>query len=62
MSKWIPVSERLPDEGEQILLSQKIDIDIGIFSSKNREVLCAFGIYNIEIFNAWMPAPKPYKG
>lgn len=56
--RWIPVSERLPEEGQMCLVCDKgyIGIDTylghgGIFEWK---------IY-VKNYDAWMPLPEPYK-
>ena len=51
--RWIPVSERLPEDSELVLFSTKTDI---VFAGKYFE---EFASYNV--FTAWMPLPKPYK-
>lgn len=59
-NKWIPVSERLPENhNQEVLISLKWGIDIGWYSD---------GEWHSEWINhyddgnvlAWMPLPKPY--
>ena len=58
MSKWIPVSERLPKTGEIVLVTETswtirgIDVDWW-----NGEQWVRNGKYVI----AWQPLPEPYK-
>ena len=57
-SKWIPVTERLPDEEGFYLVTRRITDDVATFifrctpTSKDYWKRCA---------TAWMPKPKPYK-
>ena len=57
-SKWIPVSERLPEIGQYILCSLIKAKDV-----KHRVIICE---YKREVWwsyvTAWMPLPQPYKG
>ena len=59
--KWIPVSERLPKKGKQVLCCNK---NGSVFTSaityKNSNGMVAFG-QHYEVI-AWMPLPEPYKG
>ena len=59
--KWIPVSERLPEEFEFVLVYLHTKIMTVASRTTNG------GFYNIqgdEIWPpiAWMPLPEPYKG
>lgn len=60
---WIPVTERLPEVGKDVLLSYFDEITIGWLNSDS-----LWSIYDgwkcvsaDEIF-AWMPLPEPFKG
>ena len=69
LSKWIPISERLPEEEEYILLSfaNYTGLDIGryehdgendnFYSGDDEETYAQYGL----IVNAWMPLPEPYR-
>ena len=58
---WIPCSERLPDDGKEVLMSLAWGVDIGEYRD---------GEWHSEWINhydddnviAWMPLPEPYKG
>ena len=57
-TKWIPVSEKLPEIGQYILCSLIKAKDV-----KHRVIICE---YKREVWwsyvTAWMPLPEPYKG
>lgn len=67
--KWIPCSERLPEEEEYILLSfaNYTGLDIGryekdgendnFYPGDEEETYASYGL----IVNAWMELPKPYR-
>ena len=68
---WIPISERLPDPDEYILLSfenytmaaivryeRNEDGGGNFYEGDEERTLLSFGLY----VNAWMPLPEPYKG
>ncbi len=68
-SKWIPISERLPDTDEYVLLSFKNytmaaigryeENDEGgtFYPGDDEKSYSSYGIF----VNAWMPLPEPYK-
>lgn len=68
-TQWIPISERLPEEEEYILLSfaNYTGLDIGryehdgendkFYPGDGEETYAHYGI----IVNAWMPLPEPYR-
>ena len=69
-TQCIPISERLPEEEEYILLSfaNCTGLDIGryendgendkFYPGDDEETYAHYGL----IVNAWMPLPEPYKG
>jgi hypothetical protein len=65
MSEWIPVNERLPEEGVTVLITWNGHIDLGKYEEHEWWWLAeAFCDYWKEAGNvvAWMPLPEPYKG
>ena len=65
-SGWIPVSERLPEEGQEILFSTKTG---RVHNGKYHDDDSANQWYSHKdkcrawnnVVNAWMPLPKPYE-
>ena len=63
VSKWIPVSERLPKKNVEVLITTEWDgITIGEMFSNN-DWFIHEGATNADIddIKAWMPLPEPYK-
>lgn len=63
--RWIPVTERLPAYGEEVLLSTNGDCRIGYlvptYDKRQYEWHhLGFFIFFNEV-DAWMPLPEPYK-
>ena len=61
MSKWIPVSERLPEINKEVIVT---DIEVSdtyiSYYLGNNYWQCDNGTYEDRII-AWMPLPEPYK-
>lgn len=58
---WIPVSERLPETGDSILVTYS-DEEVGIVWSARPKVWGEYEKANNLIFPvAWMPLPEPYR-
>ena len=59
--KWIPCSERLPEENKEVLIQIWYGtMTVGCLSD-NRWISEAWP-YQIHEVAAWMPLPEPYKG
>lgn len=69
--RWIPVSERLPEESIKVLVqSEDVYYNIGenshgiIIGWRNGQYWSTYTVKGIELIKypvAWMPLPKPYK-
>lgn len=59
---WIPCSERIPDAGKTILISDGCEVLIGYYSGGDRWTVdgCEYDPILEEI--AWMPLPEPWGG
>lgn len=66
-NSWIPVSERLPDFGKDVLVTDGINIYICSLDYYERYEqklwIDKYGYFTtINNIKAWMPLPEPYKG
>ena len=60
--EWIPVSDKLPETGDSILVTYS-DGEVGIVWSARPKVWGKYEKANNLIYPvAWTPLPKPYKG
>jgi len=60
--RWIPVSERLPEEGEVVLTQAKFkdDMKMAVSSRIDYNYWTTWGTRDINII-AWIPLPEPYQ-
>lgn len=70
LSRWIPISERLPEDENYILVSfenstmpdiaryEENDEGGTFYPGDDEKPYSSYGIF----VNAWMPLPEPYKG
>ena len=61
--RWIPVSERLPEEGRVVLTQAKFkdDVKMAVSSRIDYNYWTTWGTRDINIV-AWMPLPERYSG
>lgn len=60
---WIPVSERLPDEyGEYLVTKHTIGWNCEEYISNDIAYFDNDGFHKADTVTAWMPLPKPYGG
>lgn len=55
-NEWIPFSERMPEDGQAILLSGNKTVECVVWDDELKEWYRDFG----EVSTAWMTLPKPY--
>jgi hypothetical protein len=61
-TRWIPVSERLPEDKQQILISISWDNDIHEVRQGDRDYIDYWRHFNHITSIAWMPLPNSYRG
>lgn len=64
-SRWIPVSERLPADGEEVLMNTAhFGVITGVYDSEcdflTHYSISSADMASVEVI-AWMPLPQPYK-
>lgn len=60
--KWIPVKERLPEDGQSVLTCKNGICDIQIYEKRRNGWLCKGWFWSMATVTHWMPLPKPPKG
>lgn len=61
-SKWVPVSERLPEIHQDVLLSfRSLDVAVGFRATTEPYFYCQGDYVEPQNVLAWMPKPEPYK-
>ena len=59
--KWIPCSERLPENDEDVLTTNGIGINICWIDTDDHKWRLRNDDYIMDSVIAWMPLPEPYK-
>ena len=59
-TRWIPVSERLPNGNEDVLVDDGVDMFVAWYDNGWDSTDHSCDPYTDII--AWMPLPEPYKG
>lgn len=57
--RWIPCSERLPEENGYYLAT--IEIGLKIVDVVYFNTTSGFGFFMADMITAWMPLPEPYR-
>ena len=60
--KWIPVTERLPDTSDTVLITHKGGCSIGWYNGRFWERGASTNHRKLQTVIAWMPLPEPYNG
>lgn len=58
--RWIPVTERLPEPYEVVLISDKEEVYVGEVGECGEWKTCYYEF--LMDVDAWMPLPEPWKG
>ena len=67
--QWIPVTERLPEDGCQCIVTVKVkhaigysEYEVGTADYVDGDFILSEDLWGVEDIIAWMPLPQPYKG
>ncbi len=65
--EWIPVSERLPKDGESVLMSYVVHgypnlyLEVGVYTEGKFLRFISDDLVEVFVVKAWMPLPEPYE-
>ena len=59
--KWIPVTERLPKDGERVLITHKNGVSFGWYNGSYWERGAPANHRPLQNVIAWMPLPEPWQ-
>ena len=59
--KWIPVSERLPEDGESVLTCKNGKVDVQVYERNRNGWIQGNWFWSMATVTHWMPLPE-YKG
>ena len=61
-SHWIPVTERLPEDSQTVLITHKGGVSFGWYNGGYWERGASTNHRKLQTVIAWMTMPEPYKG
>ena len=65
MNNWIPVTERLPEDGQEVIFCDRDVVYEGFYltnrKTNKKEWRPAYSSFSIGGVTAWMPLPEPYR-
>ena len=60
--KWIPCSERLPEDSSPVLITHRGGVSYGWYNGRYFERGANTNHRELRTVIAWMPLPEPYRG
>ncbi len=60
--KWIPCSERLPEDSSPVLITHRGGVSYGWYNGRYFERGANTNHRKLQTVIAWMPLPKPWRG
>lgn len=61
-SQWIPVTKRLPENSDTVLITHRGGVSFGWYNGLYWERGASTKHRPLQTVVAWMPLPEPYKG